>query len=440
MAMIRGSTMYMKTFRSVAKFGLACTAACAATTVLAVQTVTPYSAASGGSAISAANIYAGGTVTFFGRYEVLSGSTGNESGLGLKVKYDKTKFANVVVDLVPQTSPGGTLYTKCMIANPDQQETTPATSQIVFGWIDTSIRTSPSAGAVGWPATSDAVGAGVTSSCLNPGGIVTTQAGTDPTASALSLFKITLTGASAAQFPLGNTTTITLDAEGNYSYAGTTPGFQNKTITLTSVAAPAIALTGAGSRKTHANSGGDKTATIASINGAAVTAAADAGAINGSIESRAGTTTTAVMTFNGTVTSFSGASISSCRRWTGVAAAACTTNPTIGTITVDPANSNQVLIPLTGLVDQSRVQITLTTVNGSTINAQMTIGFLAGDVNNDGLVDGNDVSNVQARVAQGQNINSSATAFRADVNADGLLDGNDAANVSTRVAQGRRLP
>ena len=37
---------------------------------------------------------------------------------------------------------------------------------------------------------------------------------------------------------------------------------------------------------------------------------------------------------------------------------------------------------------------------------------------------------------KGQNINSSATAFRADVNADGLLDGNDAANVSTRVAQG----
>jgi hypothetical protein len=56
------------------------------------------------------------------------------------------------------------------------------------------------------------------------------------------------------------------------------------------------------------------------------------------------------------------------------------------------------------------------------------MGVLVGDVNANGLVDGNDVSAVQSQTRQPvSNMN-----FRDDVNANGLIDGNDVS-----VAQGR---
>jgi Dockerin type I domain len=173
---------------------------------------------------------------------------------------------------------------------------------------------------------------------------------------------------------------------------------------------------------------------VTSVNAASVTAAADGGA-GISVEPRQGTTATAIMTFNAAVTSASGATITVCRRWTGTAAAACVTNPTVGAVTT---SGNQVLIPLSGITDQSRVQITLATVNGGTVNAQMTIGFLAGDINGNGFVEGTDVSNVKARVAASQAVTVSATAFRADINANGSFEGTDSSSVSSRV--GRQLP
>lgn len=217
--------MHMKIARKFAQAVPLVVMSMVASTVMAIQTVTPYTAASGGSSIAAANVPAGTTFTFYGRYEIDAGSTANESGLGIKVKYDNTKFSAVVVDQV---------YTKCMIASPDQQESVPATSQVVFGWIDTSVRrtTGTPNGVVGWPGTADPAAPGATDGCLNPGSIVVDQAGVTPP---LSLFRVQMT--TLAGFTSG-TTQVDLVSDGNYSYAGTTPGYTNKSIVLTAAAAP----------------------------------------------------------------------------------------------------------------------------------------------------------------------------------------------------------
>ncbi|MDQ6707293.1 MAG: hypothetical protein M3Z85_15115, partial [Acidobacteriota bacterium] len=59
--------------------------------------------------------------------------------------------------------------------------------------------------------------------------------------------------------------------------------------------------------------------------------------------------------------------------------------------------------------------------NATLNNAGVQLALLVGDVNGTGLVDGNDVSAVQAQTRQ-----SLPTAnFRLDVNCTGLIDGND---------------
>jgi len=227
--------MHMKIARNVAHGITLALSALAAASAVAVQTVTPYDSASGGLVISAPTVKAGTTLTFYGRYEISGSQTANESGLGLKVKYDKTKFSNVVVDQV---------YTKCMIASPDQQESVPATSQVVFGWIDTSIRRTSGTpnGVVGWPGTADPA---APDACLNPGGIVTTTTGTAPP---LALFRMQMT--TVPGFTSG-TTTVSLQSDGNYSYANATPGFTDKSILITGDTAPACNLDvdGSGTRQ-----------------------------------------------------------------------------------------------------------------------------------------------------------------------------------------------
>lgn len=221
--------MHMKIAHKLAQCVSLATSTMLAVSAFAAQTVTPYDAAAGGAVVATPTVSAGATLTFYGRYEISGVQTGNESGLGLKVKYDKTKFSNVVVDQV---------YTKCMIATPDQQESVPASSQVVFGWIDTSVRRTSSVpnGAVGWPATADPAAPGATDGCLNPGNIVTTQAGTTPP---LALFRMQMT--TLGSFTSG-TTTVSLTSEGNFSYANATPGFTDKSITITGAAAPACNL------------------------------------------------------------------------------------------------------------------------------------------------------------------------------------------------------
>jgi hypothetical protein len=91
-------------------------------------------------------------------------------------------------------------------------------------------------------------------------------------------------------------------------------------------------------------------------------------------------------------------------------------------------NQNQYTVNLTGenSCDGSYVTVTLQYVVDSAGNISSSVlspqmGLLIGDVNATGLVDGNDVSAVQAHTRQTAN----STNFRADVNATGSIDGND---------------
>ena len=396
MAENRGLIMHMKIARKFAQTVPLAVVALVTTAAMATQTVTPYTAASGGSSIAAANVPAGTTFTFFGRYEVLTGSTGNESGLGLKVKYDKTKFSSVVVDQV---------YTKCMIATPDQQEAVPATSKVVFGWIDTSVRrtTGTPNGVVGWPATADPAAPGATDGCLNPGGIVVDQAGVAPP---LSLFRMQMT--TVPGFTSG-TTNVDLVSEGNFSYAGATPGFTDKSIVLTAAAAPTIALNSVVSRKTHGAAG---TFDLPLPNYATV--------ITGSIdvEPRQSATHQIVFQFNSAPTSAGTVSILN-----GAGAAIG------GASAVTAFSGNEMTVTLSGIANAQRVQLGVPGVNG-VLNVAANLGFLIGDVNGNRTVQGSDVTFVQQRLAQPV----TAANYKADVNINGNIQGSDVTSVQQRLS------
>ena len=398
MAENRGLIMHMKIARKFAQTVPLAVVALVTTAAMATQTVTPYTAATGGSSIAAANVPAGTTFTFFGRYEVLAGSTGNESGLGLKVKYDKTKFSSVVVDQV---------YTKCMIAAPDQQETVPATSKVVFGWIDTSVRrtTGTPNGVVGWPATADPAAPGATDGCLNPGGIVVDQAGVAPP---LSLFRMQMT--TVPGFTSG-TTNVDLVSEGNFSYAGTTPGFTDKSIVLTAAAAPTIALNSVVSRKTHGAAG---TFDLPLPNFAtAVTGAVD-------VEPRAiGAGHLIVFTFNSAPTTAGTVSILNSL---GAAIG--------GASAVTAFSGNEMRVTLTGIPDNQRVALAIPNVNG-VLNVAANLGFLLGDVNGSRQTTGTDVNAVKSAAVAGT---VNASTFKNDVNADGTISGTDVNSVKARSA------
>jgi hypothetical protein len=188
------------------------------TSAMAAQTVNPSSAPTGGTnfAGTTQSVPAGGSLTFYGVYS--DDSATPESGLGLKVKYDATKI-NVVLSEE---------YTKCRIA-PAQQQAAGATSQWVLGFIDTSIRPS---GAVGWPDLADTAAGGATTACLNASGNTDTAAAS---AAGLKLFKGVVSWVGTPT--VGATADITLDAEGNFSYANASPSFANKSFTVQAGAA-----------------------------------------------------------------------------------------------------------------------------------------------------------------------------------------------------------
>ena len=197
----------------------------AAFTAYATQTVQPVkdasgTAFSGSSALWTASVPVGTVVTVIGRYST-NNAGGNESGLGLKVKYDETKFTAGSVTITA-------LSTKCMIA-PPQLQSAGAASQAVFGWIDTAVR-SP-AGAVGWPYLADP---STPNGCLNPN---TPANDTTVTADPVNLFRFQATLAPGV--PLASTTDITITADGNYSYAGpATPGMADQLVRITAAPAP----------------------------------------------------------------------------------------------------------------------------------------------------------------------------------------------------------
>jgi hypothetical protein len=100
-----------------------------------------------------------------------------------------------------------------------------------------------------------------------------------------------------------------------------------------------------------------------------------------------------------------------------------TTGTTGGTVSSGP-NVNQCTVNLTGVPNAQYTTVTLNNVTDSqsnTGNISVPMGVLIGDVNANGLVDGNDVSAVQGQTRQPV----STTSFREDVNANGVIDGND---------------
>jgi hypothetical protein len=170
----------------------------------------------------------GTTVTIVGRYTT-DAASGNESGLGLKVKYDESKFTGVTVTA---------LSTKCMIA-PPQVQSAGAASQAVLGWIDTAVRNP--VGGVGWPYLADpatAAGPPATSPCLNPNTPANDTTAT--AAGAVNLFQFQ--GTLAPSVGVGGTAVVSIVSDGNYSYAGAAPGMANQTVTITAVAAPTCSL------------------------------------------------------------------------------------------------------------------------------------------------------------------------------------------------------
>ncbi len=94
-----------------------------------------------------------------------------------------------------------------------------------------------------------------------------------------------------------------------------------------------------------------------------------------------------------------------------------------GTVVAGP-NSNQCTENLTGVTNAQYISVELDNVvdsQNNTGNVAVPMGVLLGDVNGSGVVDGNDVSAVQAQTRQPV----ASANFREDVNANGVIDGND---------------
>ena len=101
------------------------------------------------------------------------------------------------------------------------------------------------------------------------------------------------------------------------------------------------------------------------------------------------------------------------------------------TISGTPALSgNQIVVNLTGVSNAQTLALNLLGVSDGTSTANITIpvSFLQGDVNQNGRVDGNDVSAVQSRSRQQANSSN----FVYDVNTTGLIDGNDVSAAQTK--------
>jgi hypothetical protein len=97
---------------------------------------------------------------------------------------------------------------------------------------------------------------------------------------------------------------------------------------------------------------------------------------------------------------------------------------TVGTPTLRP-NANQVTVPLTNVTNAQHLIITLNGVQDTTgailDNLVGRMDVLIGDVDANGVVDGNDVSGVQSHTRQTANGGN----FRNDLDVNGVIDGND---------------
>jgi streptogramin lyase len=143
------------------------------------------------------------------------------------------------------------------------------------------------------------------------------------------------------------------------------------------------------------------------------------------IECRTGLTrNTTVFTFNNDVTG---------------ADSAGTTCGTIGSVSVDPNDSHNLLVTFNGATcNEQNVTITATNVHddqGNTLaSAPASMGVLIGDINGDGHVGNGDIGNIQAH--RGEMTNS--TNFRDDLTVDGRINNQDVQ--TARSHRGESLP
>jgi hypothetical protein len=228
---------------SAATVALGLTSLASATQVVA-PSLTPTGASINGSTQS---VGAGTTFTFYGLYS--DDNTNPESGLGVKVLYNGQHLTNATITEE---------YTKCRIAAGQVQDGTTTTAKAVMGWIDTALRPTgvvgTATGAVGWPNLADLTSGG----CLNPGNINgAANAGDNAGAPAatsgtpLKLFRFNATMAASCTSSATCSSTVQIVSDGNFSYAGGSPGFTNQSFTVQGAAAPLcdLDIDGSGARQ-----------------------------------------------------------------------------------------------------------------------------------------------------------------------------------------------
>ena len=182
---------------------------------------------------------------------------------------------------------------------------------------------------------------------------------------------------------------------------------------FSAIDASALSLTGVKSRKVHGTAGSfDLTIDTTQAIGGSVT-----------IEPRTiGAGHVIVFQFDSTITATGTPDSRDAFGSVGTASAA-----------ISGASSNEVSVTVTGIPDNKRMTISLSQVNGA-LPVSVSMGFLAGDINNSGSVNASDISSVKARSGQA----ATAATFVYDVNASGAINSADISLVKAR--SGLTLP
>ncbi len=102
---------------------------------------------------------------------------------------------------------------------------------------------------------------------------------------------------------------------------------------------------------------------------------------------------------------------------------------TVGTANASASGNQEVIVTLTGVPDNQRATISLSNVNGNGTNANVSMGFLVGDVSSSQRVNASDISAVKARATGGiltpQN-------FKFDLSVSGAINAQDTTLVKAR--------
>jgi hypothetical protein len=337
-------------------------------------------------------LQAGQPLVFYGRYL----SSFVTLGLGIEVRYDETRFTNVVIDQV---------QTKCLIALPQIKNFGPGDSAILLAWADISIR---AGGAPGWPTTADpaiptAPGA-ETGGCLDIRSFDgTPPQTTDAVALPTNLFRFSAT--LAPTFTSGSST-ILIAPRSAERY------FDNQKLVVTAKAAGPPVLVQTSSRKVH-GSAGTFDLPLSAVSTAPTTEPRSGGA---------GGNHTVVFTFDKAVNG-------------GTATVTGTGMP--GTVSFIGA---EMIVPISGVTNQQYVTVDVGAVTGtdgtSGGSGSVRVGFLLGDVSQNRVVTVSDLAQVNAQIAQVV----TASNYLKDVNASGTLTVADKGIANTQITKALPAP